>query len=195
MPAPHHKLPDSIRGQVACRSRPGSPAQEHSQAQPARARFLQRFHFAHSHVHAELITFARRSLRVAGARLHGLCDDIGDERFEIDFGFVGWGSRLRHVLKLSNIGRPATCRAVSDNTFGCGRQAHDAAIRGRFACRHVPSNRCCSSCTRGDAEGADLRNRCRSSMRVFAFGGHHDGPCACRSFALAVPVTAAKGRR
>ncbi len=62
---------------------------EYAQAQPARARFLQRLHLAHAHVHAELIAFADNRLSVAGAGLHGPGHNIGSKRFKIENGFGG----------------------------------------------------------------------------------------------------------
>src|ERR1700722_1958134 len=50
-----NKLPDSIRGQVAGCRRTGSRAQKHAQTKATRAGFLQRFHFAHAHIHAETL--------------------------------------------------------------------------------------------------------------------------------------------
>ena len=55
----------------------------------ARARFLQRLHLAHAHVHAELIAFADNCFSVAGPGFHGPGHNIGSKRFKIENGFVG----------------------------------------------------------------------------------------------------------
>ena len=95
-------LANPLRGQVAGGGRSRPLTQKDAQSQPARARFLQRFHLAHAHVHAELVTLARCGFGVRRAGLHGQRHDVGNQRFEVEGSFVGQGRSFRHVLKLSN---------------------------------------------------------------------------------------------
>ena len=96
------KLANSLRGQVAGAGRSRALAQKHAQTQPARAGFLQRLHFAHAHVDAELVAFAGYGLGVAGAGLHGLGNHVGGQGFEVEAVSSELCCGFRHMLKLSN---------------------------------------------------------------------------------------------
>ena len=90
-----NELLNAVGGKVAGGRGGGALSEKDTQAKPAGAGLLEGFHFAHAHIHAELVALADDGLGIAGSGSHGQGDNVSGERFEVESGF-GYG-RLGHA--------------------------------------------------------------------------------------------------
>ena len=109
-------------------------AQKDPQAKATRAGFLEGFHLAHAHVHAEFVAFTRYRLGVASTHLHGKGHHVGGQGLKVQTSQFGLCYGFGHESKVTKWSECSLnpLKAKDQNISLCGKN-NDAAKVGHLA--------------------------------------------------------------